>query len=130
VKKYQPMNVTLSVLLSWIKTGSSVRYNKTANQKITLLIVLPPGMPAFCAPEEPDFAFICGPQLPKPPARKVIVAFRAPDLDGWQCPYLLPLFHNHDLLLAASLLHFHLVIPADIPDISAFFALELTPRRY
>jgi hypothetical protein len=86
-------------------------------------------MPAPGTPEEPDLALIGGPELAQPPDGEVVVAFRAADLDGRHGLWLPILFHDNDLLLAALLLFFHLVSPADLPDISASPALELTARR-
>ena len=92
-------------------------------------IILAPGMPALGAAKEPHFALIGSPKLAQPPDGEIVIAFRAADLDGRHGLYLPLLFHDNDLLLAALLLFFHLVSPADLPDISAFPALELTTRR-
>jgi hypothetical protein len=92
-------------------------------------VVLAPGMPALGASEEPDLALIGSPELAQPPDGEVVIAFRAADLDGRHGLWLPILFHDNDLLLAALPLFFHLVSPADLPDISASPALELTARR-
>jgi hypothetical protein len=87
-------------------------------------------MVACDAPEEPHLAFICGPELAQPPEGEVIIAFRAPDLDGGHgVDLFILIIHNGDLVLGALSLFLHLVSPADLPDIAAFPALELTPRR-
>ena len=86
-------------------------------------------MPALGAPEEPDLALISSPKLAQPPDGEIVITFRAADLDGRHGLWLPLLFHDDDLLLAALLLFFEVVSPADLPDISAFLALELTTRR-
>jgi hypothetical protein len=88
-------------------------------------VVLPPGMIAFCAPEEPDFAFICGAKLAKPPDGKVIAAFRALDLDRGHCfNVLILIIDNRDLVFRALFLARHtcLVCTVDFSDISALTA--------
>jgi hypothetical protein len=89
-------------------------------------------VPAFRAPEEPDFAFISRPQLTQPPECEVIVALRAPDLDGGKRPYLPALFNNDDVLFAAFLLTPHLFLLGIVNFfyIPASPALELAPRRH
>jgi hypothetical protein len=97
---------------------------------VYILVVLPPCVPALGAAEEPDFAFVSSPQLAQPPDCEVIVAFRAPNLDGGHGFYFfLLIVDNGDLVLGAFLFFLHLVSPGDLPDIPAFPALELTPRR-
>jgi len=87
-------------------------------------------MVACDAPEEPHLAFICGPELAQPPDGEVIIAFRAPDLDGGHgVDLFILIIHNGDLVLGALSLFLHLVSPANLPDIAAFPALELTRRR-
>jgi hypothetical protein len=93
-----------------------------------MLVILPPCVGTFGTPEEPHFTLICSPQLAQPPDCEVIVAFRAPDLDGGHGLYFfIPIINNGDLVLGALSLFLHLVSPADLPDIAAFPALELTP---
>ncbi len=46
------------------------------------LIVFTPGLAAFYAAEESDFAFIGRTKLTQPPFRKFVTAFRTFDLDG------------------------------------------------
>ena len=59
-------------------------------------------MAAFDAPEEPHLAFICGPELAQPPESEVIIAFRAPDLDGGHgIDFFILIIHNGDLILSA-----------------------------
>jgi hypothetical protein len=93
-------------------------------------VVLPPGVPALGAAEEPHFALIGSPQLAQPPDGEVVIAFRAADLDrGHGFYFFIPVIDNGDLILCALLLFYHLVSPADLPDISASPALEMTRRR-
>jgi hypothetical protein len=84
-------------------------------------------VPAFGAPEEPDLALVSRPKLAQPPDGEVVITFRAPDLDGGHGFYLSLFLDNDDLVLAPFLLLYHLVSAVDLPDISAFPALELTP---
>ena len=92
------------------------------------LIVLSPRVAAFRAPEEPHLAFICCPQLPEPPDGKIILAFRALDLDGGHGFYIgVFIIHNRDLVLRAHLLGLHLVGGFNLTDIPAFPTLKLTP---
>ena len=92
---------------------------------IFLSVILPPGMVACNAPEKPHLALVCGPELAQPPEGEVIIAFRAPDLDGGHgVDLFILIIHNGDLVLGALPLFLHLVSPADLPDIAAFPALE------
>ena len=93
------------------------------------LIVLPPGMVALGAAEEPDLALICRPELAKPPDCKVVLALGAFDLDGGHGLCLAFLLNDHDLILAALNPALHLVSVINLPDIPAFPALQLAPRR-
>jgi hypothetical protein len=94
------------------------------------LVVLPPGMVAFGAAEEPDLALIGSTQLAQPPDREVVLALRALDLDrGHGFYFIILIIHNRDLILRAHLLRLHLVSCFYLADISAFPALELTPGR-
>ena len=93
-----------------------------------ILIILPPGMAAFGAAEKPDLALIRSPELPEPPVRQVVIAFGAPDRErgkGARCIFL----YDHNLPLAPLCRPDHLIAIADLPDIPAFPALELTCRR-
>jgi hypothetical protein len=85
---------------------------------------------AFRAPEEPNLAFVCSPQLAKPPDGEVVLAFRALDLDGGHgFEFDIFIIHNRDLVLGAHLLGLHLISGFNLTNIPAFPALELTPRR-
>lgn len=87
-------------------------------------------MSAFRAPEEPHLAFICSPQLAEPPKGKIVLAFRAFDLDGGHgFDFILFIVHNCDLILRAHLTGLHLVGGINLTNITAFPALELTPGR-
>jgi hypothetical protein len=115
-------HIQTKVIRSHLK--SEVPSNKFQRFPIYFLIVLPPGMGTFGAAEEPYFAFISSPQLAQPPDCEVVVAFRAPDLDGGHGFYFFILIiNNGDLVLGAFLLFLHLVSPGDLPDIPAFPAL-------
>jgi hypothetical protein len=81
------------------------------------------------AAEEPDFAFISRPELAKPPDCKVILTFGALYLDCWHGLYLAFLFNDHDLILAARNAALHLIGVINLPDIPAFPAFQLAPRR-
>ena len=95
-----------------------------------MLVILAPGMPALGAPEEPDLALIGSPELAQPPDGEIVIAFRAADLDSRHGSYFfIPVINNEDLIFCALPLFFHLVSPANLPDIPASPALELTARR-
>jgi len=84
-------------------------------------------MVAFRAPEEPDLAFICSPQLTEPPDGKIVLAFRAFYLDsrhGFE--FNVFIVHNRDLILRTHLLGLHLVSGLYFTNIPTFPALELT----
>ena len=87
-------------------------------------------MSAFRAPEEPHLAFICSPQLAEPPEGKIVLAFRAFDLNGGHgFDFILFIVHNRDLIFRAHLTALHLVGGINLTNIPAFSALELTSRR-
>jgi hypothetical protein len=81
------------------------------------------------AAEEPDFAFISCPELTEPPDCKVILALGAFYLDCWHRLCLPFLFNDYDLILAARNAALHLIGVINLPDIPAFPAFQLTPRR-
>jgi hypothetical protein len=93
------------------------------------LIILPPGMAAFGTAEKPDLAFIRSTQLPEPPVCQVVLAFGAPDRDRGQGRDVIHVLNDHNLPLAPLCRPDHLIIIADLPDIPAFPALQLTCRR-
>ena len=87
-------------------------------------------MPTLAASEEADLALVSSTKLPEPPECKVMLAFRAFGCDCWKGTYLPALlFHNHDLPLAPFLPDQHLVILADLANVPAFAAFQLTCRR-
>ena len=87
-------------------------------------------MTAFGAAEETHLALVSSPELAQPPDGKIVLAFRALDLDGGHGFYFIVLvIHNRDLIFGPHSLGFHLVSGFDITDIPAFPALELTPGR-
>jgi hypothetical protein len=85
-------------------------------------------MAAFGTAEEPDLALIRSTQLPEPPVRQVMLAFGAPDREGGKGARGI-LLYDDDLPLAPLCRPDHLIIIADLPDIPAFPALQLTCRR-
>lgn len=94
------------------------------------LIILPPCVAAFRAPEEPHLAFICSPQLSEPPECKIVLAFRAFYLDGGHgIDFSVFIINDSDLIFRAHPLGLHLVSGFNLTDIPAFPALELTTRR-
>jgi hypothetical protein len=111
--------------------GKNNNGKKGLLKKAAASIVLAPGVPALCAPEEPHLALICSPELPEPPDCKIVLALGALDLDGGHGLYVIILIiHNHNLILTAVYHARHLVSFFDLPDIPAFPALQLTCRRY
>ena len=79
-------------------------------------------MSALAAPEEPDLALICRPELPEPPERQVMLALGALYRDGGKGRRRV-LLNYHDLPFAAPSLDLHLVIIryiSDIPALPAF----------
>jgi len=65
-------------------------------------VVLPPGVIALGAPEEPHFALVSRPELSEPPDCKIVLALGAFDLDGGHGPHTFLLFiHDHNLLFLA-----------------------------
>ena len=85
-------------------------------------------MAAFRAPEEPDLALICSPELTEPPDCKVVLALGALDLDRGHRLFLPFLFHNDDLIFTSVHRALHLVSSANLPDIPAFPAFQLAGR--
>jgi hypothetical protein len=85
---------------------------------------------AFGAAEEPHLALISSPELAEPPEGKIVFALGALDLDGGHgFDVGILIIHNRDLILRAGFFGLHLgIISLDLADISAFTALELTPR--
>lgn len=63
------------------------------------LVVLSPGVGTGNTPEEPDFTFIRGPELPEPPVRDVMVTLRAPYGTGRECWNGFIFVNDHDLFL-------------------------------
>jgi hypothetical protein len=111
-----------------IPEKGTITQEKIEGYKKAVSIILAPGMPALCAPEKPHLALISSSQLTEPPDCKIILTFWALDLNGWHGPFLALLLNDHNLVLGAHLLGFHLVTCFNLPDIPAFPALELTPR--
>jgi hypothetical protein len=81
------------------------------------------------AAEKPDFTLICRPELTKPPDCKVVLALGAFDLDGGHGFCLAFLLNDHDLVFAARNTVLHLIGVINLPDIPAFPAFQLAPRR-
>ena len=83
------------------------------------------------AAEEPDFTFIRGAKLAKPPDSKVVCAFRALDLDGGHCfNVFVFIIDDRDLILSTISLACHLILVSviNLSDVTAFPAFELTSR--
>lgn len=86
-------------------------------------------MAAFAAAEETDLAFICCSELPEPPECKIVLAFRTLRGDGGKRANLpILLFNDNNLPLAPFFPDQHLIILADLPDIPALPAFQLTRR--
>src|SRR5690606_30581751 len=94
------------------------------------LIVLPPGMPADGAPEEPDLALIGSPELAEPPECKVVLALGALDRDRREGRDRTLLLDDNDLLLAPLPRLLELVFFGDLPNVPALPAFELARRGY
>jgi hypothetical protein len=87
-------------------------------------------MTAFRAPEEPHLAFICSPQLTEPPEGKIMLAFRAFDLDGGHgVDFYVFIIDDSDLIGYERFHGLLLVLYFKFTDIAAFPAFELTSRR-
>ena len=97
---------------------------------MAVLIVLPPGMVAFAATEKPDLTLICCPQLPEPPERQVVFAFRAFDCDRRESLDFLLIFHDYDLTLGPFGLLLHLVVGRNFPYITALATFQLACRSH
>gem|GEM_PF-2340558 len=92
-------------------------------------IVLSPGMIAFGAAEEPDLAFISRTELAEPPDSQVVPALGTLYLNGGHSLCLAFLLNNNNLILTALDPALHLIAGINLPDITAFPAFQLTPRR-
>jgi len=86
-------------------------------------------MVTFGAAKKPDLAFVCGPELAKPPDCKVVLTLGAFYLNGWHGLCLTFLLHDHNLILAALDPALHLIGVIYLPDITAFPAFQLASRR-
>ncbi len=83
------------------------------------------------AAEEPDLALISSPELTEPPDCKIVLALGALDLDGGHCLHFFAfIIHDHNLLFLSlqRIVDFFVII--DNPDITAFPAFQLAPRRH
>jgi hypothetical protein len=118
------------VTMAWNRRATTNVRKKAIEYLDFYLIILAPGVSAFRAPEETHLALICCPELPEPPDCKIVLAFGALDLDGGHGFFLALLLNNHDLVLAADHLAFHLVATLNLTDIPAFPALQLACRRH
>lgn len=72
----------------------------------SVLVVLSPGVGTGDTPEEPDFTFIRGPELPEPPVRDIMVTLRAPYGTGRECWDGIIFVNNYDLFLHSGFCHF------------------------
>lgn len=82
------------------------------------------------AAKEPDLAFISGTELAEPPDCEVVFALGALYLDRGHGLCLTLLLNNDNLILAALDPALHLIAVINLPDIPAFPAFQLAPRRY
>ena len=62
-------------------------------------VILPPGVAAFRAPEEPDLALVGRTELAEPPESEVVLALGATDGDCRESRDLAFLLDNYDLPL-------------------------------
>ena len=86
-------------------------------------------MIAFGAAEEPDLAFISRTELAEPPDSQVVPALGTLYLNGGHSLCLAFLLNNNNLILTALDPALHLIAGINLPDITAFPAFQLTPRR-
>jgi hypothetical protein len=86
-------------------------------------------MTALSAAKEPDLAFISRTELAEPPDCKVIFALGTPYLDSGHGLCLTFLLNNDNLILTALDSALHLITVINLPDITAFPAFQLAPRR-
>jgi len=86
-------------------------------------------MIALRAAKEPDLAFISRTELAEPPDCKVVRTLGTLDLDRRHRLCLSFFFYNDDLVLTALDSALHLIAVIDLPDIAAFPAFQLAPRR-
>lgn len=103
---------------------------KNDQEQVRTLIILPPGVFALCATEEPDLALICCPELAKPPDRKVVLTLGAFYLDGRHGFCLTFLLNDHNLIFTALDPALHLIGVVYLPDVPAFPAFQLACRRH
>ena len=92
-------------------------------------IVLSPRVIALGATKEPDLAFISRTELAEPPDSQIVCTLRTLDLDSGHGLCLSILLHNDDLILTALDPALHLIVVINLPDITAFPAFQLAPRR-
>jgi hypothetical protein len=90
---------------------------------------LSPGITALCASKEANLTFISCTELAEPPDRKVVFTLRAFYLDGWHRLGLTFLFNNYNFIFTALDSALHLIALINLPDITAFPAFQLAPRR-
>jgi hypothetical protein len=87
-------------------------------------------MTALGAAKEPYLAFISRTELAEPPDCKVVFALGTLYLDSGHCPYLTFLLNDDNLILTALNPALHLFAVINLPDITAFPAFQLAPRRH
>jgi hypothetical protein len=87
-------------------------------------------MTALGAAKEPNLAFISRTELAEPPDCKVVFALGTLYLDSGHSPFLTFLLNNDNLILTAINSTLHLISIINLPDISAFPAFQLAPRRH
>jgi hypothetical protein len=87
-------------------------------------------MTALGAAKEPNLAFISRTELAEPPDCKVVFALGTLYLDSGHSPYLTFLLNDDNLIFTALNSALHLFAVINLPDITAFPAFQLAPRRH
>jgi hypothetical protein len=86
-------------------------------------------MIALGAAKEPNLAFISRTELAEPPDSQVVPALGTLNLDSGHSLCLTILLNNDNLILTALDSALHLIAVINLPDITAFPAFQLAPRR-
>jgi hypothetical protein len=87
-------------------------------------------MTALGAAKEPNLAFISRTELAEPPDCKVVFTLGTLNLDSGHSPCLTFLLNDDNLILTALNSALHLFAVINLPDITAFPAFQLAPRRH
>ncbi len=81
------------------------------------------------AAKEPNLAFISCTELAEPPDSQVVRALGTLNLDSGHSLCLTILLNNDNLIFAALNFALHLIVVINLPNITAFPAFQLAPRR-